>query len=140
MKGISVKHVVLGGLLTGLIINLGETVLNASLILHHYTERMIAYEVVESPYSVALFTVYGFVLGIVTIFLYASARPRFGPGPRTAIVVGLCVWVLYSGSFAVFFLAMPLLPAEVPWWTLAWGLVEVPLATVAGAWIYREAA
>ncbi len=140
MNGISVKHVIIGGLLTGLIINIGETILNASLLMPHYMDRMMAYGVAESPHSVAIFTAYGFLLGIVTIFLYAAARPRFGGGAATAVIVGLCVWVLYSGSFANFHIAIPMLPAQVPWWTLAWGLVEVPLATMAGAWIYREGA
>ena len=139
MSGISMKHVVMGGLVTGLVINVGETVLNGYLIMPHYAERMTAYGVAESPHSVAIFAVYGFLLGIVAVWLYAAMRPCFGPGPKTAVLAGLAVWFLYSGSFADFHLAIPLFSSTVPLATLAWGLVEVPLATMLGAAIYREA-
>ncbi len=32
--------------------------------------------------------------GIVAVWLYAVARPRFGPGPRTALIIGLAYWVI----------------------------------------------
>ncbi len=138
MSGISVKHVVFGGLVTGLVINVGETVLNGYLLMPHYADRMMVYGVPESPYSVPIFTVYGFVLGIAAIWLYAAVRPRFGAGPRTAVMVGLFIWVLYAGSFASFHLAIPLFPPVVPFGNLAWGLVEGPVAVLLGAWVYRE--
>ena len=140
MQGISARHVILGGLVTGLVINVGETVLNGYLLMPHYADRMMAYGVPESPYSVPIFTTYGFLLGIATIWLYAAVRPRFGPGPKTAITVGLFIWLLYSGSFANFHFAIPLFPVDVPLGNLAWGLVELPVATLLGAWIYREPA
>src|SRR5262245_54801936 len=31
--------------------------------------------------------------GLLTAFLYAALRPRFGAGPRTAVVAGLFVWI-----------------------------------------------
>lgn len=137
---IDLGRVVLGGLLTGLIINVGETVLNAFVLGPYYAEPMMAWGVAESPHSVALFTVYGFLLGIVVVWLYAAVRPRFGPGPRTAALVGLVVWFIYSGSFADFHLAVPLFSPVVPFGNLAWGFVELPLAALAGAWVYREGA
>ncbi|MEQ8331402.1 MAG: hypothetical protein RH859_13165 [Longimicrobiales bacterium] len=135
---IDVGRVVLGGLLAGLIINTGETVLNAFFLGAHYAEPMMAHGVAESPHSVAIFAVYGFLLGIVLIWLYAAMRPRFGPGPRTAAMAGLAVWFIYSGSFADFHLAVPVFPTAVPLGNLAWGFVELPLAAMAGAWVYRE--
>ena len=138
MGGISLKHVLVGGLVAGLTINLGETILNAYLLGGAYAERMMAYGVPESPYAVPIFLVYGFLLGIVAVWLHAAVRPRLGAGPKTAALVGLAVWLLYSGSFADFHLAVPLFPAHVPLTNLAWGSVEVPLATVLGAWVYRE--
>lgn len=138
-SAIDARRVVLGGLVAGLIINVGETVLNAVLLGGYYAEPMMAWGVAESPYSVAIFTIYGFLLGILLVWLYAAIRPRFGPGPRTALLAGLAVWFVYSGSFADFHLAVPLFPTVVPLGNLAWGLVELPLAALAGAWVYREA-
>lgn len=140
MGGINMPRVLLGGLVTGLGINVGETILNGYLIMPQYAERMMAYGVPESPYSVPIFAVYGFLLGIVAVWLYAAMRPRFGAGPKTAVMAGLAVWFIYSGSFADFHLAIPLFSSTVPLANLAWGLVEVPLMTVIGASLYREEA
>lgn len=138
MGGINMPRVLLGGLVTGLGINVGETLLNGYLIMPQYAERMMAYGVPESPYSVPIFAVYGFLLGIVAVWLYAAIRPRFGPGPKTAAMAGLAVWFIYSGSFADFHLAIPLFPTTVPLANLGWGLVELPLMTMLGASLYRE--
>jgi hypothetical protein len=37
------------------------------------------------------------VLGFATAWLYAAIRPRFGPGPRTAVFVGLFFSALLDG-------------------------------------------
>jgi len=31
-----------------------------------------------------------------------------------------------------------ILPPRLTWFPVAWSLVEVPVATLAGAWLYRE--
>jgi hypothetical protein len=31
--------------------------------------------------------------GFLAAFLYAAMRPRFGPGPRTALVAGFTLWL-----------------------------------------------
>lgn len=137
-SSINVPRVLAGGLVAGVIINAGETLLNAYFLGMHYAEPMMAWGVAESPHSVAIFAVYGLLLGIVLVWLYAAMRPRFGPGPRTAIMAGLAVWFIYSGSFADFHLAVPLFAPAVPLGNLAWGFVELPIAAMAGAWVYRE--
>ena len=41
-------------------------------------------------------------LGIAAVWLYAAIRPRYGAGPRTAVIAGLAVWVmadLWSGIY-----------------------------------------
>ena len=71
---------------------------------------------------------------------YAAMRPRFGPGPRTAIYAGLAVWVLshvWSGIYLGSGFA-GLIPARMAFLPIAWGLVEAPLGTLVGAWVYRE--
>jgi hypothetical protein len=41
-----------------------------------------------------IFLVWGFLSGIAAISLYAAARPRFGPGGKTAVLTGFAFWVL----------------------------------------------
>ncbi|NIR42776.1 MAG: hypothetical protein GWN99_02780 [Gemmatimonadetes bacterium] len=138
MGRINISRVILGGLLAGLIIDVGETV--ASLIFSAQMEEVLQALGLVMPGggTIAVFMVLGFVMGIALVWLYAAIRPRLGAGPGTAIIAGLFFW--FVGYF------MPLLGDSLmgmlPWGTTAifwiWGLVEVCLAALAGGWVYRE--
>jgi hypothetical protein len=71
---------------------------------------------------------------------YAAIRPRFGAGPRTALIASVFVWLLVSAWANLTSLALGLFPARLIAITMAWQALEIPLATLAGAWAYREAA
>ena len=77
--------------------------------------------------------------GLIAVFFYAAARTRFGPGPKTAILVAVA---LFAGGYLLSLAGyhmMGLFPLRllVIWGSI--GLVEMILATLLGAWIYREA-
>ena len=59
---------------------------------------------------IPLFIVLDFVYGIALVQLYAAIRPRFGPGPGTAVKAGIFVWVLISLLHAIGEAPMGLLP------------------------------
>ena len=83
--------------------------------------------------------VLGFLIGIVATWLYAAIRPRFGPGPGTATMAGVAAGLLLAvlpdigwGS------TLRMIPATV-WVTDAIAtLVIVVIATIVGAWLYKE--
>ena len=85
------------------------------------------------------FVIGSFVVGILLVWLYAAIRPRFGAGPRTAIIAALVVWFL-AYAWPQFGHG---LMGFVPWNLLAvgiiWGLVEMILAALVGGRIYKEA-
>src|SRR5437773_1007844 len=85
-----------------------------------------------------MFTVWAFLIGIVAVWLYAAIRPRYGAGPKTAITAALAVWCLGYLLAAVTPLALKLFPVSVMIIGLVVGLVEVIVATLVGAKIYRE--
>jgi hypothetical protein len=79
-----------------------------------------------------------FLLGIAIVWTYAAVRPRFGPGPRTAVIVGVLAWfmtLVWSGGAQV---AMGIMPLHLTLLGLAWGLGELVVASLAGAKLYRE--
>ena len=85
-----------------------------------------------------MFLVLGFALGIATIWLYAAIRPRYGAGVKTGACAGTAVWFfayLYPsigmGIIGMFSAGMIML-------TVVWGLVELLVAAMAGAWLYQE--
>src|ERR1022692_4260888 len=67
------------------------------LILHpQWSEaaKAIGRPAATSAKQIVAFNVWGFAAGIIAVWLYAAMRPRFGPGPRTAIRAGAAVWLL----------------------------------------------
>jgi hypothetical protein len=42
-----------------------------------------------------------FVVGILAVWLYSAIRPRYGAGPKTALLAGFIFWVLSGLCFAV---------------------------------------
>jgi hypothetical protein len=142
MASIKWGRVVGGGLLAGLIMNVGEAVLHGALLARAGTEAYLALgrTVPADPVYLASLVVLTFAQGILAVWLYAAIRPRYGPGPAAALRAGLTVW-FFSAVYAAVYLhsGLPgLLPAKVVWPPVAWDLFEFPLATLAGAAIYKE--
>lgn len=79
-----------------------------------------------------------FIAGIALVWLYAAIRPRFGPGPRTALIAGLALWYLAYAHSAWINGAIGWLPSRLLVTSTAWGLLEVSAASLIGAWAYRE--
>src|SRR5262249_16482408 len=79
-----------------------------------------------------------FVLGIVMVLGYAAIRPRFGPGPKTAIIAALFAWfgvVLYQNVIGA---GLGMVPVDMVAIAVGWELVEYVLASLVGAALYKE--
>ena len=77
------------------------------------------------------------VLGISTMWLYAAIRPRYGPGPKTAVVAGFALWFFVSWV-DVFWGALGAVPLGTLVGPVAVRLPIVLVAAVVGAWAYKE--
>ena len=141
MGSINLGRVILGGFVAGVIINLSEFVLNGVVLANQWTDLMAS---INRPAlelnDIIIFNVMGFVMGLVAVWTYAAIRPRFGAGVKTAVYAALLTWitayVLATGTpyvMGVFTMQMSLSLVLV-------GLVEIIVATVTGAWLYKEAA
>ena len=140
MANINIGRVILGGLVAGLIINFGEYMLNAIVLASQW---VAVTESIHRPAvgmnQIILFNILGFIEGIVAIWTYAAIRPRFGAGPRTAVYAGLLTWVTCYFLMNAYPTVLGIFPASMLVILLAEGLVEITVATVVGAWFYREA-
>ena len=76
-------------------------------------------------------------IGIWTIWLYAAIRPRYGPGPKSAAVAGLALWVIGSLIDAIWG-SVGLIPLRALLVPLAVTLPICIVAVVVGAWPYKE--
>ena len=139
MNTINYGRVILGGLVTGLILNIGEYLLNEVVFaaqMREFFERLR----ITPPAGTFIATAVGitFLLGIVIVWLYAMIRPRFGPGPKTAIIAAFVAWFCIYFYCGILNAALFSLPATFVLMAMVWGIVEYCLAAVAGAWLYRE--
>ena len=140
MNKINLTRVILGGLVTGLVLNIGEFLLNTVVLAAQMREFFARFGVPEPGTSfLVVATLLTFVLGIVIVWIYAAMRPRLGPGPKTAICAGLLAWFgiyLYSGIINAMILQIP---TNIILIGLIWGAVQYAVAAIAGAWLYKEA-
>jgi hypothetical protein len=139
MEQINWSRVITGGLLAGLIMNIGEFILNGVFLAKDIEEanRKLNLPAPGGAF-IAKAVVLVFTLGIVAVFVYAAIRPRFGAGPKTGVLAGLVVWLLSFVYPSILNTAAGIIPLNLMLIGLAWGLVEVTLATTLGAWLYRE--
>jgi hypothetical protein len=139
MGGINVTRMILGGLLAGLVLNIGEYVLNGLILAEQLSAFMAESGMGEfGAGQMASFVILTFLLGIVLIWIYAAIRPRFGPGPKTAVIAGLTMWAIGWLLVGASFIAGGMFPTGLTVAGIVWGLFEVPIAALAGAWLYRE--
>ena len=136
MPKINVVHVIGGGILAGLIINVFGMVTWVMILANDF-QRQIGKEPPSSANMVFWF--WGFLLGIIAVWLYASIRAHYGPGAKTAIMAGSMTWLLsvFMPNCAVW--ALGIFGGSLVAKASALGLVELILATLAGAWIYKPA-
>jgi pimeloyl-ACP methyl ester carboxylesterase len=139
MGSINMGRVVLGGLAAGLLINISESLLNAVVLANDMTAAMAALNKPAIDNSMIVwFVILGFGIGIMAVWVYAAIRPRFGPGVQTAICAALVIWGLAYLYPNLFMIIMGLFPTRLMVIATVWGLAEVLIAGVAGAWIYTE--
>jgi len=142
MGRINWGRVFLGGLLAGVVINVGEFLFHAVLFKDPMAEAMRALgrdpATVNTGNAIVIWNILGFLTGIAAVWVYAAIRPRFGLGAKTAAIAGIGVWFIsrFLGTLAE--MNMGLFPQKVLMTGLVWGLVELIIATMAGAWLYKE--
>ena len=139
MNGINNGRVIGGGLVAGVVIEIGEFLRDGVLLADRVADFTKALGLSAPSAGVLAFNgLLVLAMGIVTVWLYAAIRPRFGPGPRTAVVAGVVVWLLLFVFQLAFLASVGVLPGDYVLIACVWTLVEVPLAAVAGAWLYVE--
>jgi hypothetical protein len=139
MAKINMARVVVGGLFAGLIINIGEAILNMAIFGARWEEALKALNRPPIGSEATLFFILlSFGLGLIMIWVYAAIRSRFGPGPQTAISAGFIVWALAYLYPTAGSMPMNLFPRELMYYSALWGFFELPIAAIAGAWLYKE--
>lgn len=139
MGGINVGRWLIGGLLAGILLWVMEGVASTFYLADMQT-AMLAHNLSMEvgPGSIAISVLVSLLVGLMLVFFYAASRPRFGPGPRTAVSVAIVLW---AGCYLVSLLGYQMMGLFPPSLLVLWGavgLVEMAVAGLVGAWLYRE--
>lgn len=133
-------RVIGGGLLAGLVINIFEFLVNGMWLAADWEAAMRALgkSGATGPAMMVIYIVWGFVIGVFAVWLYAAMRPRFGAGPKTASIAAVATWLPAYVLAMVPPAIMDMFPMRLMAIGIVVGLVEVLVGTQLGAYIYRE--
>ena len=135
-------RIVGGGLVCGVVMNLIDWLGNGVLLVKQWDAETAALNpglMAKAGANSALgWIIVDFLTGILTIWLYAAIRPRFGPGPKTALIAGLVAW-LFTHVFFSSYVFMGLYSFGLIACCSLAGLIGGLLGAVAGGAVYKEA-
>lgn len=92
----------------------------------------------ETTEFISTYLVLTVLAGIFALWLYAAIRPRYGPGPKTAAVAGVALWVIGVLLPTLVWNLLIHLPTQLIVTDAGASLVAVVASTLAGAWLYKE--
>lgn len=143
MAAINTGKVVAGGLAAGLVLNVIDFLSNMY-VLGSRTQMEFSivnptiWAALNDPKNITWFVAIDFVLGLLLVWLYAAIRPRFGPGPATALKAAVFAWILSSLMWS-FFHFMGLMSITTFALSGAVSLVNFVAAAMVGGMLYTEA-
>jgi hypothetical protein len=141
---INTQKVLVGGLVAGVVVNVFDWVTYGLLL----GDRMKAESNAFKPglgdqmaqmdgATTAKYVIIDLIIGLLLVWAYAVARPRFGPGPKTAVYVAIAYWI-FAALMNYGYLMMGIMSFGL-WISFAiiW-LVCLVVATTVGAMLYKE--
>lgn len=140
MGKINVGRLILGGVVAGIVNDILGFGVDGWLLDQRWTDAMknLGHGPPSSS-ALILFNLIGFATGFLVVWVYVAIRPRFGPGIKTAIYAGIASWLL-TALFpnAGLMYASGLFPRHLTFDTTIGAVVEICVAAIIGAWLYKE--
>ena len=139
---INTGKVVVGGLVAGLIMNVAGFLVQGMMLGPRMMGEMIAAAPTlagkgEDAMSMAGRVITQFVIGILLVWLYAAMRPRFGPGPKTAMYAAFVIW-LCGFLFYLDWLYLGMMTAATYAMMSVAMVVTLAIAAWVGCMLYKE--
>ena len=140
---INTSKVLVGGIVGGIVANVIDyvsgTFITGGMQRDAFTKLNASLGANPTGSQIAGLVILDFILIITTVWIYAAIRPRFGPGPRTAVYAGLAAWVIGGVAFG-FLCVLNVIPSNLYLASGAVELVNIVVSTVVGAKFYTEEA
>jgi hypothetical protein len=103
MPQLNWSRVIVGGLAAGLVMNIIDATTNGFLLGARWkveTEALNPGLMAKAESGTFGWILVDFILGILTVWIYAAIRPRLGPGPRTAMTAAFVAWLAAHAAYA----------------------------------------
>ena len=141
MSAVNTGKVLVGGLLAGLVYNAFDLVTGMVLMGDEFranAKRLgLDPAAMESGSAMAVWITIDFLLGLLVVWTYAAIRPRFGPGPRTAVLAALVPYIAIS--LMMFGMTHGGMITMSIWIKMtAMSLISMSVGAILGAWAYHE--
>jgi hypothetical protein len=139
---INTSRVAIGGIVAGIAMMAVDFGVQKFLLGARSMAEMNAYkagsaDVMMAGNNAIIYPLLDIILGIVLVWLYAAIRPRFGPGPRTAIYAAIAVWIV-TGVAYYGYLSMGMMSSGLWLEYSIVGLVNLIIGASIGGAIYTE--
>jgi hypothetical protein len=144
MTQINLKRVGLGGITAAIIIFILTGVLNGALLQGEFQNWSSSMEGHLSPpampVQMLLWALMALIQGISLVWLYAGIRPRFGTGPKTALIASSLLWLSSKLATGIDLFALGLFTPRFLVGQVLGGFVIFLFGGLAGAFVYKEKA
>jgi hypothetical protein len=139
---INKSRVVLGGMAAGAIIFIVTGVVNGAMLKTEFETWARGMGGLIHPLSqsasLGVWALMNLIHGIAGVWIYAGIRPRYGAGPKTALIAGLALWIVSKFAVGLDFLALGILPSGLIAGQVIGSLVAIMSGVFVGAWLYKE--
>ena len=135
----NIPRILLGGLIAGVVANAGDYIINIYLMAEEGAAMVqrLNLSAANIEASVMTWVIVDVIWGLLLVFTYAGFRPRFGPGPRTAVIAGVTIWLAVCAVFAGL-MSMGVYTQQAYIKSSVLTLANTLVASLAGAYFYRE--
>ncbi|TAK19343.1 MAG: hypothetical protein EPO35_00310 [Acidobacteria bacterium] len=137
MGKINVGKVIVGGIVAGIVMNGLDYVINEMLLKDMMTATLQARNIDPAALSIPTMVALDFAMALLLVFTYAAIRPRFGAGPKTAIVAGLLL-ALVTSTLAAYFVGMGFFTWNDWMPNAALSTINLCVSALAGCALYKE--
>ncbi len=141
MAAINSKRVWLGAVAGGVVWTILSMAVNTVMLGAHYEAGQQAGQFLKEPrypFFLGVWILALFLISYVLAWIYASARSTLGPGPGTALRIGLLVG--FAVSFPLNLSVATWLPLDriFPLWWMLEMWVGAIVATLVAGWLYKD--
>ena len=139
MSAINLRSVMVGGIVAGLVAIAFDFLITSYLMAAEFSAMLARLNLSEGAMQrwIWVFGIADFAWGFLLVFTYAAIRPRFGPGPQTAIIGAVILWLALAIGVLIL-MAIGLHTPRSYAMSTALYLVSALAASIAGASLYKE--